>query len=85
MINTQEIIIGGGNADEMQMDNSTVYGYDVDDLIFVAELMRKHNVSPDELHELKDNFAFAFQIAWDEYNERSQEALNNILENIKHE
>ena len=63
----------------------SLYGYNLDELLFVAELMKKYNVTPDELHELKNNFAFAFQIAWDEYNERAEREMNKIMERIRNE
>lgn len=61
---------------------STVYGYDPDHLRVVAELLRRHGVTPEDLHDLKDNFQRAFDILHAEQERAHRAAIDRVLQNL---
>lgn len=57
----------------------TVMGYDLDHLQLVAKLMRQHEVTPEDLHDLKDNFQRAFDILHTEQERIAQDVAARML------
>lgn len=61
----------------------TMYGYDLDHLRLVAELIRRHGVTPDDLQDLKDNFQRAFDILHAEEERMRKAAIDRALQNFQ--
>lgn len=57
----------------------TLYGYQMDQLLMVAELLQRHGVTPEDLHDLKNNFQRTFDILQEEQERRRREALAHMM------
>lgn len=61
-----------------------IYGYQLEHLQVVAELLRKHNVTPEDLHDLKDNFQRALDIVSIEHENMMRRQMDGTLRALQH-
>ncbi len=59
-----------------------MYGYQTDHLQSVAELLRKHNIKPEELRDLMENFAKALEFARIEQAQIAERELKVFMDNF---
>jgi hypothetical protein len=64
---------------------ASLLGYDVRELLCIAEAMRRHGFTPDELHAIAGNMQAAFDRIYDMMQKAHQEALNMVLSHYKPE
>lgn len=59
-----------------------LHGYSVEELRIVIELLRNHGVRPEDLHDLKDNFAAACAILQKEQERIQRAAIEQMMEGL---
>ena len=57
----------------------SIYGYNIEELVAVAELLRLHHIEESDLKCLRDNFELAYRVV----REESEQAINDALSVIK--
>lgn len=60
----------------------TVRGYEAESLRLVAELLRKHMITPDDLRDLTNNFTRAAQIVYTEKADITAKLMEEALKNF---
>lgn len=45
---------------------TTIMGYEIEELRLLAELLRKHNLTPEDLRKLTRNVAYAAELLYEE-------------------
>lgn len=61
----------------------TLCGYQMEQLLMVADLLQRHGVAPEDLHDLKNNFQFAFDILRKEQERIQRAAMEQMLQNFQ--
>ena len=57
------------------IDDETICGFPVRDLVVAATVMRRCGIEPEDLRELSHNLDFAFNVAWEELEKTIERAM----------
>lgn len=64
---------------------SSLYGYDLRNLIVFADAVNKKGVSDSEIEDFVRNARAAWEYAWEEFQRTQKEALDSIMRGDHHE
>ncbi len=64
---------------------STLYGYDLKNLIIFADAVRKKEITESEIEDFVRNARAAWEYAWEEFQRTQKEALDSIMRGDRHE
>lgn len=73
---------GWGYTYEEPKQDIKVMGYNVQDLIVTAELLRTHNLAPQDLRDMMHNLGLAMSVARTEYDKMIQQCLEEMTKSI---
>lgn len=59
-----------------KQDMATIYGYDIDDLIVVADMMREQGLTPDDIKTLVKDWRMNFQMIADCFKKELAKSIN---------
>ncbi len=57
------------------IDDETIYGFPIRDLVVAATVMRRNGIEPEDLRKLCHNLDFAFNAAWEELEKTIERAM----------
>ena len=57
------------------IDDETIYGFPIRDLVVAATVMRRSGIEPEDLRKLCHNLDFAFNAAWEELAKTIERAM----------
>ena len=58
----------------------TIYGYDVKELIFFAEMCKRHNITEKDLHDFCLSAENGWQCGWDDFNRTQNKIIQEAME-----
>ena len=57
------------------IDDETIYGFPIRDLVVASTVMRRSGIEPEDLRKLCHNLDFAFNVAWEELEKTIERAM----------
>lgn len=74
------IICSPKREDETCVRCDYLYGYPIEGLVIVAELLRRKHITESDLLEIRDNLKLAYQVIQEEQRERTKELFAQFHE-----